>query len=59
MRFAFSPKSSPWEELQSRQHDDPESPRPSARRGRRLHRVRQADAVHGQVSKIYIRKKYS
>lgn len=49
--FSLKLKSSPGEELQSRQHDDPKSPCPSARRGCRLHRVRQADAVHGQVSK--------
>jgi len=49
--FTLKLKSSPGEELQGRQYDDPESPRPSARRGCRLHRVRQADAVHGQVSK--------
>ncbi|CAD1474874.1 unnamed protein product, partial [Heterotrigona itama] len=40
---------SPGEELQSREHDDPEPPRALAGRGRRVHRVRQTDTVHGQA----------
>lgn len=50
----FKPTSSPGEELQSREHDDPEPPRAPAGRRRRVHRVRQADTVHGQVSLIYL-----
>lgn len=45
------------EKLQGSKYNNIESPRASSRRRSRLHRLRQTDAVHGQVSEEILKKK--